>query len=289
MIKVESLEIHVSNHCNLSCKGCSHISPLEKKKFIDQEEMIETLKILRKVLHCDTIRLLGGEPTLNPNLEAIVNEISKLHIADHISIATNGVFLDRINDSILRKIDIVEISNYNYSDNITSKMVEWATRAKNKYNVKTYIYMYKYFREPISYIRNDNEIMVNNIYKTCIVSQKWQCFNVYERYFFKCPQAMAISKNIDNCDFEKNGIKIVDDKNLENTLLSYIDSLIPLQACKYCLGTVGKRFEIRQSSKEEYIKETTKTCDELLDKEFLEECLTHDVGNMMTVEKVLEF
>ena len=36
MITVKSLEIHVSYHCNLSCKGCSHMTPLEKEKYIDE-------------------------------------------------------------------------------------------------------------------------------------------------------------------------------------------------------------------------------------------------------------
>ena len=75
MITVESLEIHVSNHCNLSCRGCSHISPLEKKEFLNEENMYLVLKKLSSVLHCKVIRLLGGEPTLNSNLENIVSKI----------------------------------------------------------------------------------------------------------------------------------------------------------------------------------------------------------------------
>lgn len=47
MITVESLEIHVSNHCNLSCRGCSHISPLEKKEFLNEENMYLVLKKLK--------------------------------------------------------------------------------------------------------------------------------------------------------------------------------------------------------------------------------------------------
>ena len=79
MITVESLEIHVSNHCNLSCRGCSHISPLEKKEFLNEENMYLVLKKLSSVLHCKVIRLLGGEPTLNSNLENIVS-LSLIHI-----------------------------------------------------------------------------------------------------------------------------------------------------------------------------------------------------------------
>lgn len=47
MITVESLEIHVSNHCNLSCRGCSHISPLEKKEFLNEEKYVFGFKKIK--------------------------------------------------------------------------------------------------------------------------------------------------------------------------------------------------------------------------------------------------
>lgn len=39
MITVESLKIHVSNHCNLYCRGCSYILLLEKTEFLNEENM----------------------------------------------------------------------------------------------------------------------------------------------------------------------------------------------------------------------------------------------------------
>lgn len=287
MIIVESLEIHVSNHCNLSCRGCSHISPLEKKEFLNEETMYMVLKKLSSVLHCKVIRLLGGEPTLNNNLENIVRKIKEIGISDEISIPTNGILITKLSENILNNIDIVEISNYNYSERFSKTLVEWAE--KNKDKVTTYIYLYDYFREPFSYKKNNNKQLVDDIYKTCIISQKWQCFNVYGEYFYKCPQSLAICKNIQKCNFDKNGVKILENCNLEKELSEYINSKEPLQACNYCLGTVGKKFSIMQISKEQYKKEAEKTIDEMLDKDFLEQSLKEEVGDMFTVGKVLKF
>lgn len=287
MITVESLEIHVSNHCNLSCRGCSHISPLEKKEFLNEENMYLVLKKLSSVLHCKVIRLLGGEPTLNSNLENIVSKIKEIGISDEISIPTNGILISKLSENILNNIDIVEISNYNYNEKISKNLIEWAK--KNKDKVTTYIYLYDYFREPFSYHKNANKQLVDDIYKTCIISQKWQCFNVYGEYFYKCPQSLAICKNIENCSFDKNGIKILGNQNLEEELEKYINSISPLQACDYCLGTVGKKFKIMQVSKEKYKKEAEKNIEEMLDKEFLKKSLEEDVGDMFTVGKVLKF
>lgn len=287
MIIVESLEIHVSNHCNLSCRGCSHISPLEKKEFLNEETMYMVLKKLSSVLHCKVIRLLGGEPTLNNNLENIVRKIKEIGISDEISIPTNGILITKLSENVLNNIDIVEISNYNYSERFSKTLVEWAE--KNKDKVTTYIYLYDYFREPFSYKKNNNKQLVDDIYKTCIISQKWQCFNVYGEYFYKCPQSLAICKNIQKCNFDKNGVKILENSNLEKELNEYINSKEPLQACNYCLGTVGKKFSIMQISKEQYKKEAEKTIDEMLDKDFLEQSLKEEVGDMFTVGKVLKF
>ena len=104
MITVESLEIHVSNHCNLSCRGCSNISPLEKKEFLNEENMYLVLKKLSSVLHCKVIRLLGGEPTLNSNLENIVSKIKEIGISDEISIPTNGILISKLSENILNNI-----------------------------------------------------------------------------------------------------------------------------------------------------------------------------------------
>ncbi|UKI26776.1 MAG: hypothetical protein L6V91_08560 [Bacilli bacterium] len=65
MITVESLEIHVSNHCNLSCRGCSHISPLEKKRiFLNEEKYVFGFKKIKFCFYI--VRLLdcleGSQP-----------------------------------------------------------------------------------------------------------------------------------------------------------------------------------------------------------------------------------
>src|SRR5574344_936699 len=288
MIAVKSLEIHVSYHCNLSCKGCSHMTPLQKEKFIDEKDIYDTLKILSMYLHCDVIILIGGEPTLNKNLADIAKNIKKINIADKIAIATNGIFIDRLNEEMLENIDVFEISNYHYSDNLTNKIINWAKKAKEKYNIKTYIYMYKNFRESISFQENNSTDLVKNIYDTCIVSHDWQCFNVFEGYFFKCPQAMAISRNIKNNPMNINGIKIENSNNLEMELLNYINSTEPLKACTHCLGTVGKYIELDQIPKNKYEELSNNSIEEMVDYDFLEKNLDESTGDMLTVENVIE-
>ena len=288
MIRVKSLEIHVSYHCNLSCRGCSHMTPLEKEKYIDEFDIYNTLKILSKYLHCEVIRLLGGEPALNRNLASIAKNIKEINIADKVAIATNGIFIDKIQEDVLKNVDMFEISLYHYSERLTNKIIDWAKNAKEKYNIKTYIYKYKYFRESVSFLENKDTNLIKKIYDTCIVAHDWQCFNVFEGYFFKCPQAMAISRNIENNFMDINGVKIMDDPNLEERLYEYINDNKPLKACSYCLGTVGKFIELAQIPRDKYKELASNEIRELVDYEFLEKNLHKSTGDMLTVEKVIE-
>ena len=288
MIKVESLEIHVSYHCNLSCKGCSHMTPLENEKFIDEYEIYDTLKILSKYVHCNVIRLIGGEPTLNSNLAIIAKNIRNINIADKVAIATNGIFIDRIKDDVLENVDMLEISNYHYSEYLTNKIINWAKEAKEKHNIKTYMYIYKYFRESISYKENKDKNLIKKIYNTCIVAHDWQCFNVFEGYLFKCPQAMAISRNIKDNTMGINGIEIEDNDNLEKLLDEYINSKVPLKACSHCLGAVGKFMELSQISKDKFKDSVNNEIESLVDYEFLEKNLKESAGDIFTVESVIE-
>ena len=99
---------------------------------------------------------------------------------------------------------------------------------------------------------------------------------------------MALSKNLDDESFEKNGLKIKDTNNFEKELRQYLYNKKCLSVCKYCLGTTGKLFPIEQVSREQYKKLASRKVPELIDEKFLAECLNNDVGDMRTVGEVIE-
>jgi hypothetical protein len=59
-------EINVAHHCNLSCRGCTHLSPVLSKEFIDPETLRTDLRTLGKYYHAGMIRLLGGRAAPTP-------------------------------------------------------------------------------------------------------------------------------------------------------------------------------------------------------------------------------
>ena len=91
---INSLEFEVAHHCNLNCKGCNHFSSLSPEGYADLEQFAKDLeRILELVDHVGRIRLLGGEPLLNPELYRFVEEARRIDKSDPVEVWTNGLLL----------------------------------------------------------------------------------------------------------------------------------------------------------------------------------------------------
>ena len=60
------LEHHITDHCNLKCRGCSHFSPLAQEWFESVEDFKKDFSQLASLMPVNIIRLMGGEPLLHP-------------------------------------------------------------------------------------------------------------------------------------------------------------------------------------------------------------------------------
>lgn len=89
-----SLEIHLAEHCNLNCIGCSHYAPLAEPGFCDLEALEESLNKLSKIRKSiGVIRLLGGEPLLNPDAARVFRLVRARFKDVKIVLVTNGLLL----------------------------------------------------------------------------------------------------------------------------------------------------------------------------------------------------
>ncbi|MDE6015533.1 MAG: radical SAM protein [Acetatifactor sp.] len=90
-----TLEVNVSDHCNLSCQMCDHYSQLSKERFLDIEQFEKDMKRLGELFDhkIACITLLGGEPTLNKNLIKCIKVVRESFPDCQLIILTNGVLL----------------------------------------------------------------------------------------------------------------------------------------------------------------------------------------------------
>jgi hypothetical protein len=95
MIEIANLEFHAAHACNLHCAQCSHYSNFHAGGIVSVEVARENFNAWRGRLAPKQIAILGGEPTLNPNLIQII-ELSRRAFPDSPGLfVTNGFFLDR--------------------------------------------------------------------------------------------------------------------------------------------------------------------------------------------------
>lgn len=90
-------EIDLAGHCNLSCAGCAHFSPLCQEEFADFSETERDFTRLSQLFggEVEYIHLLGGEPLLHPQISEFIALARRCFPKGRIEIVTNGILLSQ--------------------------------------------------------------------------------------------------------------------------------------------------------------------------------------------------
>ncbi len=100
------LEFHIEDACNLNCKACEHYSPLVKQSPETKTDYDSFEKDLRKLKEYITdigrIRVLGGEPLLNPELPKYLVLVREVYPACDLFVVTNGLLLHKITEETMQ-------------------------------------------------------------------------------------------------------------------------------------------------------------------------------------------
>lgn len=139
---ISRVELHVSHACNLACESCSHYSNHHFKGNITLEEADEWMSLWNKKVAPSQIHLMGGEPTIHPQLLDIIRLTRKKWKYTKIFLVTNGFFLHRHPDlpKVLKEVGNARlvISIHHSSDAYMEKITPNLTLAKEwekKYNL----------------------------------------------------------------------------------------------------------------------------------------------------------
>ncbi|MDX1776623.1 MAG: radical SAM protein [Desulfobulbales bacterium] len=146
MISFRNLEMHVTHSCNLACESCSHYCNHGHKGMLSPDEAAAWMDKWSRLLSPAMFSLLGGEPTLNPQLPELVRLCRDKWPESHLRIATNGFFLHRHQElpHVLRSDpnSHIEISIHHFSSGYLNKiksnlhlLQEW----HEKYGIKVVV------------------------------------------------------------------------------------------------------------------------------------------------------
>ena len=94
--------ISLVEHCNLNCWACDHCSPLAEKSFLAVDKYEQDIKRLAKLSGgkgVGTIKLMGGEPLLHPDIQKFTEITRQAFPESRIEITTNGLLIDKQSES----------------------------------------------------------------------------------------------------------------------------------------------------------------------------------------------
>ena len=247
-------ELNVAHHCNLSCRSCSHLSPRMEPYFVGPDQVFEDLSILAQYCHPQHVRLLGGEPLLHPHLLRVIDAVCDAGITECIRVVTNGVMLDRMPDAFWQKVNQVHVSLYP-AYNLSTDQLSGYRRLARDHNVELQIEYAGRFRESFSELGTTDSTLTKRIYSTCQIAHAWRCQAIFEGHIYRCSPSIMISRAL--ADQNRiapgaDGLKLSRGASAHD-LRAFLESKEPLAACKYCLGSVGKRFAPEQESRQDSI------------------------------------
>jgi len=224
------MELHLSDQCNLNCKGCTHFSPLYNEIGKDFEQVIHDVKKVKDIfLNVARLDLLGGEPFLNKDLTKYIAAIRKLLPTATIDIFTNGLLIPALSKETLECIKSNEIFISITEYKPTHMAIDKITACLEKFNIKYVIVPYdkrQMFNKPIS-------ISEKSKYPNLCISDG--CVTVDNGKIARCPTLMYIDKfnEVFKTNLPNQGIFKLDDCDAGSELLEKLKKEVPL--CKHCI------------------------------------------------------
>lgn len=247
------IEMHIVDHCNLGCKGCSHFSGLSEPWYITDEEFKEQMDELEFLTkgNLPIIRIMGGEPLLHKHFIQYLAYTRVLFPDSQIVLVTNGLLLPSLDDSYydaLNQFDItVCVSNYNLKINLRDYLIKL-----KHYQIHDKGQMYNISLD-LSGSQNKDES-----FKKCDLSQnKWYFYKNFRLY----PCCIMANIDIFCKHFNKEINYELDDVGIDirNRSLKEVEDFLatPREACKYCNTELREKtyqnFAVSKKEIEEWI------------------------------------
>lgn len=196
-VVVPHLEFHVAHACNLKCLSCSHYSYATPQKNESLEEFKNQFNCWSKKIDPKVIRVLGGEPFLNKNLDKLLFFARKCFINSKLVLVTNGLLIKK------SKIDLnfIEKNNVFLVISLHSNSAEYKSHLKEnldylKKNNINYWTMNSMENWRLSHHVINNTITPfydNNKRKSWEICCAKNCKQLYQNKIYKCPQTTYIN------------------------------------------------------------------------------------------------
>ena len=196
MLKVpHELQLHLTHSCNLTCEGCTHYMNQGHSGKVSLETTSEWYDNWNKRVLPKRITLMGGEPSLHPDLTEFVYLTRRKWPNSYIEIVSNGFFLHRHPDLAVAlketnttlAVSVHDDSNPDYRNKfepIYRLMKDWITKGapvEMRPSVVHWLAQYKGFGDKMEPFEDDNP---KSSWNACVSKL---CVQLHQGKLWKCP------------------------------------------------------------------------------------------------------
>jgi organic radical activating enzyme len=255
-IMTKAVEYSVAYHCNLKCAGCSHMAPFLGRKFPPVESFAADVNKLSKGLHASDIRLVGGEPLLNPEIDSFIKIAKASKIADTVMVTTNGLLLHKMKSEFWENVDFVSVTLY--PDALPSeKYVEEFKERAQESKTRLRLFPNPVFRTTLVTRPHPKDWITDTIFRTCKNAHLYHCHMIHEGRLYKCAAPPFLPEYLSRMgasgyDPAVDAFEIHEADGTFGKLRDFLVSSATMDACRFCLGHVGK-FQPHSQLKSDYI------------------------------------
>lgn len=236
-VYIVHLEVVITERCSLRCKQCSSLMPFyNNPNNIDIKSIINDLKKIAAVIdRIGEIRILGGEPFLNPQISELISYLAQENKFGNITIYTNGTVMPDFDTlcNIKENKIFVHVSDYGIQQ---TKREQFIARLKEN-NIK---YMCRQYDSWFDF----GEIKTNNMgnaelqemFDNCSSAQ---CFTLHRGRIYHCPRS-AHAHVIGAVDLPNADYIEVNDIELKERIIEFTQRKEYIHTCRFCTGTNGE-------------------------------------------------
>lgn len=227
---LQSIDYHVTEHCNLNCKGCRHFCPIAEAEFADIEQNKKDMKRLSELFaDINIINIMGGEPLLHKDINEFVKTAREHFPNSDINIITNGILVPQMPESFWQTLNKTSVgiimSLYPTLEALQGKVSFLA----EKHNVKAKFVKVTKFWKCVNTRGNNNKIEAFN---KCIGNK---CYHLKKGTLSVCgmPHHFEHFNKKFNENIPQDGIFDLHDPNLTGQKIIELFNT-PIETCKYC-------------------------------------------------------
>jgi len=247
-VRNEAVEVIAAWHCNIRCESCAFASPLHSTRFADVDTVGADLSALAEWLEVEHVRILGGEPLLHPEFDALVERIRRSGVGRRIRVVTNGVPLLKMPDSYWEILDEIHVSRYPNTRRFVERHLEMFKAKCDAAGAELTVKHYDYFR--YSFRRRDEDRdLTQRVFATCQMAHLWRSLTADNGRLYRCLQSAYIQDDPQFDDLlSRHGEDFLSIHDIASTdeLETWLARKPALNSCSVCTGSAGAPHEQRQ-------------------------------------------